>query len=270
MDGGYTPPSGPGPGMPMSSGPSLPGLSRDDHDSPDGLRRGVGPGMPPRDPGMGGGMGMRRGMGPGMPPPMESSGPSSMMSSSPSLSDASRGVEAPSALGAVEYDEDEQPKRRPLLIVGIAVAVIAGGAGLGWLIVGGDDGPEGDVAKVTRTGKAQDIDVSPDPVPEPDPEPEPTEVEVETKAKPKPPKPKAELTFEQSLRQLKGRIQSRCKKLGPGPVTVDTFVAKDGGKAIAPKVKPKGPVGTCALRIVEGWSFPGSDQDHPVNESVSW
>ncbi|MCA9709780.1 MAG: hypothetical protein KDK70_28330, partial [Myxococcales bacterium] len=288
--GGSAPTTGPGPGMPgpggygAPSGPSLPPLGAgpgmppplDDLDSPDGMHRGVGPGMPARA-GMGGvpgggvgpGMPLRRGVGPGMPPPVDS-GPNPVMPSSISRSpEASRNNDASTGLGAVEYDDDDEPKRRPLLIVGIAVAVIAGGAGLGWLIVGGNDDPEGDLAKVTPTEKAQDIDVAPDPEPEAPKPDDPEPLELEPKPKPKP-KPKGTLTFEQSLGQLKGRIRGKCKKLGPGPIDIDTLVPKDGGKALAPKVKPKGPVGDCALRIVERWSFPESEQDHPVNEKVSW
>ena len=69
---------------------------------------------------------------------------------------------------------------------------------------------------------------------------------------------------------MKRRIRKDCKGLGPGPVTIDTLVVKDGGAAIAPKVKPKNPVGECARRIVEQTRFPPSDTDHPVKETLDW
>src|SRR5690606_31322478 len=134
------PPLGAGPGLPpLSAGPGMP-LPRDDHDlgSGDGIRRGAGPGMPPRagmagsaGPGVGPGMPLRMGVGPGMPPPDRPASPgpgANIMASSSSLPPPS------DALGAVEYDEDDQPRRRPLLLVGIAVGVILGGIGLALLI----------------------------------------------------------------------------------------------------------------------------------------
>jgi len=238
-----------------------------DPGSGDGLKRGVGPGMPAREgvgmPGGGGmGMGMPRGMGPGMPPPNDPSGPNPVVSASIPR------VEPPALSESVEYDEDDQPKRRPLMILGIGVAVIGLGLGLGWIMIGGLDEPEGDVSKVTHTQKAQDIYVDPDD-PEPDSDPEPDDPVFEPKPKPKP-KPKKELTFEQVLAAMKGRIRKKCAKLGPGPVQIDTLVVKGGGSALTPKIKPKNPVGDCALRIVERTTFPASEQDHNVKETVGW
>lgn len=169
----------------------------------------------------------------------------------------------------MEYDEEDAPKRRTLLMVGIGVVVILLGVGLALLLARGLAEPEGDVGKVTRTQKAQDVSIDPDePEPEREPEPEPDEdpIKVTKKAPPK----KATVTFEQSLGSMKARVRAKCAKLGPGPVDIDTFVDRSGGHANTPKIKQKGPVGTCALRIVEQWSFPESEQDHPVNERVSW
>ncbi|MCA9650825.1 MAG: protein kinase [Myxococcales bacterium] len=281
-------PPGMGPGFPRGMGPGMPppepgGMPGGGYGS-DGIRRGMGPGMPPREgmgEGMGGGMGPgmppRPGVGPGMPPPagvgpgmpmpMDGrSGPHAVVSSSPSIPH----VEPPVLSERVEYDDEEGPKRRPLLVIGIALGVILGGAGLGWLIVGNNDDEDGEIAKVTRTEKNQEVDPDdPEPEPEPDdPEPEP---EI-TPTDPKPAKKKVDkpLTFEQVLGAMKRRIRKDCKGLGPGPVTIDTLVVKDGGAAIAPKVKPKNPVGECARRIVEQTRFPPSDTDHPVKETLDW
>lgn len=256
------PPVGAGPGYPpMGAGPGIPPI-------------GVGPGMPPRagamgvaGPGVGPGMPMR-GMGAGIPP-IDDGGPASGPQYNPgaSIPDA-----APGGLGAVEYDEEDKPKRRTWLFVVIGVGVILLGIGLALLIARGLEDPEGDVAKVTRTQKAQDV---PDEKAEPEAkveEPEEPPVEVIEPVKPikKPPIKKPGLTFEQSLVQMKGKIRGSCKKLGAGPVDIDTFVDRAGGKANTPKVAPKGPVGDCALRIVQGWDFPESEEDHPVDERVSW
>lgn len=248
--------------------------------SGDDIRRGVGPGMPPREgvgsAGMGSGMPMRPGVGPGMPPPPgvgpgmplpsdgRSSGPNPIVSSSPSVPH----VEPPVLTEPVVYDDEEGPKRRPLLVVGIALGVILGGAGLGWLIVGNTEEDDGELSKVTRTEKNQDVELEePEPDKEPEEEPEPEVTPTQPKPKKKVDKP---LTFEQVLARMKGKIRRECKALGEGPVTIDTFVVKDGGAAIAPKVKPKNPVGNCARRIVESTKFPASDRDHPIKESVSW
>jgi len=249
-------------------------LPRDDHDlgSGDGIRRGAGPGMPPRagmagsaGPGVGPGMPLRMGVGPGMPPPDRPASPgpgANIMASSSSLPPPS------DALGAVEYDEDDQPRRRPLLLVGIAVGVILGGIGLALLIARGLEEPDDDVAKITRTEKAQDIHLEDEPEDEPRREPE-DEPEDEPKVVKKV-TPKKTLTFEQSLANLKARIRSKCSKLGGTSVKIDMYVDKSGGRALTPKVDPQGPVGTCALRIIEGWSFPASEDTHAVVERVSW
>ncbi|MCX4246594.1 serine/threonine protein kinase [Paraliomyxa miuraensis] len=269
--GGGMPPLGSGPGLPpLSAGPGMPPPDDSDLGSGDGIRRGVGPGIPPRvgmagSAGAGVGAGMPlRGVGPGIPPlgdrPMPGANAPPLTSALPP---------SPESLGAVEYDQDEEPKRRTLLLVGIGVGVILLGIGLALLIARGLEDPEGDLAKVTRTQKAQDVQLDPEepeqPKPEEpdDPDPEPTVVKKVA--------PKKTLTFEQSLTSMKDRIRSRCKKLGEGPVKIDTFVDRNGGRANTPKVEPKGqPVGTCALRIVEQWNFPASEEDHPINERVSW
>jgi hypothetical protein len=169
----------------------------------------------------------------------------------------------------VEYDQEDEPKRRTLLLVIIGVVVILGGIGLALLIARGLEEPEGEVSKVTRTQKAQDVQLDPnepEPDPEPEPEVEPEPIKVTKKVVPK----KGTVTFEQSLNSLKGRIREKCKKLGSGPVDIDTFVDRTGGRANTPKVTPKNPVGNCALRIVEQWPFPASEEDHTVDERVSW
>ncbi len=284
------PPAGPGAGQPsagmgglppLRAGPGMPAPMPDPQAPSDGMRRGVGPGMPPRD-GMDGlpvggpspGMPVRRGVGPGMPAPRED-GPSPISGSNPVM--ASRASLPPdmgrsdrhASTGAtvVEYDQDDEPKKRPLLIVGIGLAVILGGAGLGWLIVGNMDGPEGDVAKVTRAQKAQEVEPDRD-EPEPEEEPEDEPEIIQPKKKKKVVKPA--LTYEQQLSSMKVRIRKRCAGVGEGPVDIDSFVVKDGGPAIAPKIKPKGPVGNCARRIVEGMRFVASERDHPMKERVNW
>jgi hypothetical protein len=257
------PPVGAGPGYPpmgAGAGPGIPPI-------------GVGPGMPPRagaggmGPGVGPGMPMR-GMGPGIPP-IDDGGPSSGPQYGPgsSMPDTA----APGGLGAVEYDEEDKPKRRTWLLAVIGVVVILSGIGLALLIARGLEDPEGDVAKVTRTQKAQDVPDEKEPEAKTE-EPEEPEVPVIEPVKPtkKPPTKKPGLTFEQSLVQMKGKIRGQCKKHGTGPVDINTFVDRAGGKANTPKVGPKGPVGDCALRIVKGWDFPESDEDHPVDERVSW
>lgn len=201
----------------------------------------------------------------GMGMPSASDRPLSGSNALPSTSALPPSAES---LGAVEYDEDEEPKRRTLLMVGIGFGVILLGIGLALLIARGLSDPEGDVAKVTRTQKAQDVHVEPDEPDEPRPE-EPDEPDPEPTIK-KAPTPKKTITFEESLASMKGRVRTKCRKLGDGPVEIDTFVDRNGGRANTPKVKPKGPLGTCALRIVEHWTFPASDDDHPVNERVSW
>jgi hypothetical protein len=252
---GY-PPMGGGPGYPpMGAGPGMPPI-------------GVGPGMPPRDGAVGGvgvGPGMPlRSVGPGIPPIDDGPqyGPGS------SVPDTA----APGGLGAVEYDEEDQPKRRPWLLAVIGIVVILGGIGLALLIARGLEDPAGNVAKVTRTPKAQDVPPNEDePKTKPE-EPEEPLVPVIEPVKPtkKPPTKKPGITFEQSLVQMKAKIRTQCKKLGSGPVDIDTFVDRTGGKANTPKVAQKGPVGDCALRIVKGWDFPESDEDHPVDERVTW
>ncbi len=269
--GAGMPPAGAGPGYPpMGVGPGMPPPNDFDMGSNDGIRRGVGPGMPPRagavggvGPGVGPGMPMRR--GPGIPPIEEgpSSGPQFVPSGQPETI-------AGGGLGAVEYDEEDQPKRRTWLLAVIGVVVILGGIGLALLIARGLEDPEGDVAKVTRTQKAQDVAAEPEPEPEAK-EPEEPELEIEPakvtkKAVPK----KTGPTFEQSLVALKGRIRDKCKKVGAGPIDFNTFVDRAGGKANTPKVTQKSPVGTCALKIIQGWEFPASDEDHPVDDRVSW
>ena len=211
----------------------------------------MGPGMP------------RPGMGAGIPP-MDDGGPSS----GPQYSGAPE-TNVAGGLGAVEYDEEDKPKRRTWLLVVIGVVVIFGGIGLALLIARGLEDPEGEVAKVTRTQKAQDVLPETD-EPEPEPEPEP-ELEIEpAKAVKKVVPKKAGPTFEQSLVNLKGDIRKKCKKVGAGPIDFNTFVDRAGGKANTPKVSQKTPVGNCALKVIEGWSFPASEEDHPVDERVTW
>jgi hypothetical protein len=212
---------------------------------------------------------MGRGMGPGMPPPDDrNSGPNIASSSSSHMPDPND-RNAPGGLGAVEYDQEDEPKRRTLLMVVIGVVVILLGIGLALLIARGLEEPDGEVSKVTRTQKAQDVQAEPEP--EPEPKPDEPEVELEPIKVPKKVVPKKGVqTFEQSLASLKGRIKEKCKKLGAGPVDIDTFVDRSGGRANTPKVTPKNPVGDCARRIVEQWSFPASEEDHTVDERVSW
>jgi hypothetical protein len=270
---------GGGPGYPpLGAGPGMP--PRDDMDpgSGDGLRRGVGPGMP-MGAGVGGGagvgagmplrQGMGQGMGRGIPPADDRSAGPSYASSSPSMSDPND-RNAPGGLGAVEYDQEDEPKRRTLLMVVIGVVVILGGIGLALLIARGLEEPEGDVATVTRAQKAQDVaaDIN-EPEPEDEPEDEPA-IEI-IKPPPKVVPKKAPQTFEQSLSNLKGKIRSSCRKLGAGPIDINTFVDRSGGSANTPKVTPKGTrVSDCARGIVEKWTFPASEQDHTVDERVSW
>lgn len=166
----------------------------------------------------------------------------------------------------VEYDDD-QPKRRPLMFVGIAIAVVLVALGIGWLIVSDMEADDGDIAKVTRAQKGPDVDYDADePEPQPEPEDEVDETPIPVVKKKAP--PKRAMTFEQSLAAMKGRIRNNCAKVGPGPVQLDTLALKTGGSAIAPKIKPKGPVGDCARRIVENWKFPASDKDHAIKGQV--
>ncbi|MEX1361574.1 MAG: protein kinase [Nannocystaceae bacterium] len=289
-------PGGAGPGYPRSTGPGMPPLEPGAGQPGMGMGRGVGPGMPSREsmggspmgggvgpgmpplPGVGPGMPSPAGVGPGMPPPAGvgpgmpmpsahgSSGPYSAASSSPS---APPHVEPPVLVDRVEYDDEDGPKRRPLLLIGIAFGVILGGVGLGWLLISGLEEDEGELSKVTRTEKNQDVDED-----EPEPEPEPDEPEPEPEVVPTPKVIKKDvkkpLTFEQVLSAMKRRIRKECKNLGPGPITIDTLVVKDGGPALTPKVGPKNPVGECARRIVEATRFPASDSDHRVKESLDW
>jgi eukaryotic-like serine/threonine-protein kinase len=274
VGGGYTPPVGAGPGMPpISAGPGIPPV-------------GAGPGYPPMSagtgipplsqgrgiPSVGVGSGIPPvGSGPGYPPIGMGPGiPSSDGGAAAGPSYHQPETAAPSGLGAVEYDQEDEPKRRPWLFVVIGVVVILGGIGLALVIAGSLEDPEGDVAKVTRAQKSQEF--QPDAKPEPEPEAEPVlepvlepEPKVVKKVAPK----KDTITFEQSLANMKAKIRKDCKKLG-NSVDIDTFVDRAGGKANTPKVTPKGPLGTCAHRIVSSWSFPASDEDHPVNERVSW
>lgn len=156
------------------------------------------------------------------------------------------------------------------MFIGIAVAVILVALGIGWLIIGDLEEDDSEVSKVAKAAKGPDVEYEPD-EPEPEPEPdEPDEPEVAPKPIKKKAPPKRQLTFPQSVIQLKGRIRSKCGKVGKGPVTIDTLVVKTGGQALTPKVKPKGPVGDCALRIVEGWSFPASEKDQNLKTSVRW
>ncbi len=262
MSGAGIPPLSQGRGIPSAGvGPGMP--PRDDEPGPDdGLRRGVGAGMPPRvgvpGAGVGAGMPLRTGMD------RSHSGPH-VVSSPVSMQDDRN---APGGLGAVEYDEEDKPRRRTLLMVFIGVAVIGLGIGLALLLASGLNGDKGEVAQVTRTQKAQDVSVDNEPEPEREPaEPEPV---VEPKPQKKVVPKKTTVTFEQSLGSMKAKIRRKCAEVGAGPVDIDTFVDRSGGRANTPKVKPKNPVGTCALRIVEQWDFPASEQDHPVNERVSW
>jgi hypothetical protein len=269
------PPISAGPGIPpISAGPGIPPMSAGPGIPPIGVGAGIPPisagaGVPPI--GMGPGI-PRAGVGPGMPMPGMGIPPLDDASTSgPAYGSSVPETAAPGGLGSVEYDEDDQPKRRTWLYVVIGLVVILGGIGLALLIASSLEDPEGDVAKVTRTQKAQDINLDADePEPEPEPEPvpiiEPEPVKTVKKATPK----KGAVTFEQSLTSLKTKIRSECKKVGPGPVDINTFVDKAGGKANTPKVEPKGPVGGCALKIVKRWEFPASDEDHPVEERVTW
>jgi hypothetical protein len=259
------PPVGAGPGYPpIGAGPGIPPLSQGRGIPPIG----AGPGIPP----VGAGPGYPPiGMGAGIPPRMGVGSPVDEGSTS-GAGYHNPDAAAPSGLGAVEYDQEEEPKRRTWLFVVIGVVVILGGIGLALLIAGSLEDPEGDIAKVQRAQKSQDIDLDPDkpePKPEPEPEPEPV-LEPEPKVVKKTAPKKDAVTFEQSLASMKARIREKCKKLGTSTVEIDTFVDRAGGKANTPKVTPKGPAGNCALRIVESWSFPASDEDHPVNERVSW
>lgn len=167
----------------------------------------------------------------------------------------------------VEYDDDDEPKKRPLLVIGIALAVILLGAGLGWMLVGNFDDPEGDLAKVPRALKAQQTDDVEEPEEEEEEEEDDPIVIAPTKKKKVKKNP---LTFEQVLSGMKSKIKRRCSSLGEGPVDIDSYVVLDGGPAIAPKIKPSGPVGNCARRIVEGTRFPASDTDHDIKERVNW
>jgi len=270
--GGGMPPAGAGPGYPaLGMGPGMPPPGDFDMGSNDGIRRNVGPGMPPRA-GAAGGVGV--GVGPGMPlgrgpgiPPIEdgpSSGPQFMPSGQPETI-------AGGGLGAVEYDDEDKPKRRTWMLAVIGVVVVLGGIGLALLIARGLEEPEGEVAKVTLTKKAQDVSAEPEKEPEPKEEPEP-ELELEPAKAPikKTTPKKTGPTFEESLIKLKGKIKEKCKKVGTGPIDFNTFVDRAGGKANTPKVTQKTPVGNCALKVIQGWDFPASEDDHPVDERVTW